>query len=197
MKLSKITIHNIKSLVDASFNLEKYSLLVGENNAGKTNVITAIRMFYEDGVKFDPKSDFPKCATTDQESWIELEFLTTDDEQSSLKGEYQSQDKILKVRRYFKSESTELVKSGQSNIYAYESGTLSKNLFYGAKNISQAKLGTLLFIPELSKTDDNFKMSGPSPLRDMINFVMKKVIKNSQVFADLQTAFDTFNRDFK
>lgn len=197
MKLSKVTIHNIKSLVDVSFDLERYSLLVGENNAGKTNIITAIRMFYEDEIKFDPKSDFPKCVTADQESWIELEFLTTDDEQSSLKNEYQSQGKVLKVRRYFKSDSAELVKSGQSNIYAYESGALSKNLFYGAKNISQAKLGTLLFIPELSKTDDSFKMSGPSPLRDMIDFVMQKVVKNSQVFTNLQTAFNTFNKDFK
>lgn len=197
MKLSKVSIHNIRSLTDVSFDLEKYSLLVGENNAGKTNIITAIRMFYEDGIKFDPKSDFPKCATADQESWIELEFLTTDDEQSSLKNEYQSKDKVLKVRRYFKSDSAEVVKSGQSNIYAYESGALSKNLFYGAKNISQAKLGTLLFIPELSKTDDSFKMSGPSPLRDMIDFVMQKVVKNSQVFTNLQTAFDTFNNGFK
>lgn len=197
MKLSKVSIHNIRSLIDASFDLEKYSLLVGENNAGKTNIITSIRMFYENGVKFDPKSDFPKCATTDQESWIELEFLTTDDEQFSLKNEYQSQDKILKVRRYFKSDLPELVKSGQSNIYAYEAGVLSKNLFYGAKNISQAKLGTLLFIPELSKTDDSFKMSGPSPLRDMIDFVMQKVVKNSRIFTNLQSAFDTFNKDFK
>lgn len=197
MNLSKVTIHNIRSLTDASFYLEKYSLLVGENNAGKTNIITAIRMFYEDGIKFDPKNDFPKCGTTDQESWIELEFLTTDDEQSSLKNEYQSQDKLLKVRRYFKSNSAHLVKTGQSNIYAYESGSLSENLFYGAKNISQAKLGTLLYIPELSKTDDSFKMSGPSPLRDMIDFVMQKVVKNSQLFTNLQTAFDTFNRDFK
>ena len=129
MKLVKVTMHNIKSLLDVDFDLEKYSLLVGENNAGKTNVITAIRMFYEDGVKFDLKNDFPKCTTTDQESWIELEFLTTDDEQSSLKNEYQSKDKVLKVRRYFRSATAELVRSGQSNIYAYESGVLSKSLF--------------------------------------------------------------------
>lgn len=197
MKLSKVTIHNIRSLLDVSFDLEKYSLLVGENNSGKTNVLTAIRMFYEDGIKFDPKSDFPKCTTSDNESWVEMNFLTTDDEQYSLKNEYQSKDNILKVRRYFKSETTDLVKSGQSNIYAYESGALSTNLFYGAKNISQAKLGTLLFIPELSKTDDNFKMSGPSPLREMINFVMQKVIKNSPVFTNLQTSFNTFNKDFQ
>lgn len=197
MKLAKIAIHNIRSLTDVSFNLEDYSLLVGENNAGKTNVISSLRMFYEDDIKFDPKEDFPKCTTTDQESWMELEFVTTADEQSSLKNEYQSTDKILKVRRYFKSATNDLVKSGQSNIYAYESGGLSKNLFYGAKNISQAKLGNVLFIPELSKTDDSFKMSGPSPLRDMINFVMQKVVKNSKVFTNLQAAFDSFNREFK
>lgn len=197
MKLIKTTIHNFRSILDASFDLEKYSLLVGENNAGKTNVITALRIFYEDDIKFDAKNDFPKCSTVDQESWIELEFLTTVDEQITLKSEYQSGDKLLKVRRYFKSTVPDLVNTGQSNIYAYESGVLSSNLFYGAKNISQAKLGKLIFIPELSKTDDSFKMSGPSPLRDMIDFVMQKVVKNSPTYANLQTAFGTFNKDFK
>ncbi|MDD2227350.1 MAG: AAA family ATPase [Clostridia bacterium] len=197
MQLQKVKIHNFRSILDADFDLEKYSLLVGENNAGKTNVITALRIFYEDDIKFDVKNDFPKCNPIDKESWIELEFLTTDDEQKSLKDEYKSGTKILKVRKYLKSENAELVKSGTSNIFAYESGVLSTNQFYGAKNISQAKLGRLLFIPELSKTDDNLKMSGPSPLRNMIDFVMQKVIKNSPTYSNLQSAFETFNKDFK
>jgi len=197
MQLKRVKIHNFRSILDADFELEKYSLLVGENNAGKTNVITALRIFYEDDIKFNAKDDFPKCNPIDNESWIELEFLTTEDEQNSLKDEYKSDGKILKVRKYLKSDNGDFVKSGQSNIFAYESGNLSANLFYGAKNISQAKLGRLLFIPELSKTDDNFKMSGPSPLRNMIDFVMQKVIKNSQTYSNLQTAFETFNKDFK
>lgn len=197
MQLQKVKIHNFRSILDDDFDLEKYSLLVGENNAGKTNIITALRIFYEDDIKFDAKNDFPKCNPVDNESWIELEFLTTEDEQNSLKDEYKSADKILKVRKYLKSENPDLVKSGTSNIYAYESGVLSTNQFYGAKNISQAKLGQLLFVPELSKTDDNFKMSGPSPLRNMIDFVMQKVIKNSPTYTNLQTAFETFNKDFK
>ena len=197
MQLQKVKIHNFRSVLEADFDLEKYSLLVGENNAGKTNIITALRIFYEDDIKFDAKNDFPKCNLTDQESWIELEFLTSDDEQTSLKDEYKSADKILKVRKYLKSENEDLIKSGTSNIFAYESGNLSANQFYGAKNISQAKLGRLLFIPELSKTDDNFKMSGPSPLRNMVDFVMQKVVKNSPTYSNLQSAFETFNKDFK
>lgn len=197
MKIKKVTIHNFRSIIDADFDLENYSLLVGENNAGKTNVITALRIFYENDIRFDFKNDFPKCNTLDEESWIEIEFLTSDKEQQDLKDDYRSSNKILKVRRYFKSDVPDLVKTGQSNIFAYESGVLSTNLFYGAKNISQAKLGKLLYIPELSKTDDSLKMTGPSHLRDMIDFVMQKVIKNSETFTNLQTAFDIFNKDFK
>ena len=39
--------------------------------------------------------------TEDNESWIEIEFFTTNDEQQSLKEEYRSNDNILKVRKYF------------------------------------------------------------------------------------------------
>lgn len=197
MKLINVKIHNFRSITDSDFELQNYSLLVGENNAGKTNVITALRIFYEDDIKYDAKNDFPKCKTVDQESWIELTYSTSDEEQKSLKAEYQSGSNCLVVRKYLASSNKELVKAGQSNIYAYESGALATNLFYGAKNISQAKLGKLIYIPELSKTDDNLKMSGPSPLRNMIDFVMQKVVKTSPTFMNLQKAFEKFNKDFK
>lgn len=198
MKLSNIHIHNFRSIIDESFDLEKYSLLIGENNSGKTNVINALRCFYEDdGMKFKEKDDFPKRKATDNDSWVELEFLTTDDEQSNLKDEYKTSDNLLKVRKYFKSTvNKDLVKAGQSNIYGYESGNLSTNLFYGAKNISNAKLGKVLYIPETYKTDDNLKMSGPSPLRNMVNFVMGKVVDKSPTYASLKEAFENFNKEF-
>ncbi len=198
MKIKNITIHNFRSIKEESFSLENFSLLIGENNVGKSNIITALRVFYEnDGAKFSDSVDLPKFPTDDNESWIEIEFQTTDDEQSNLKNEYKSTDNILKVRRYFKSSNADLVKSNQSNIYAYENGILSQNLFYGAKNISQAKLGKVIFIPEISKSEDNLKLSGPSPFREMVTFVMKKVVKESPAFNQLETSFDSFNKNFK
>ncbi len=53
MQLQRVKIHNFRSILDADFDLEKYSLLVGENNAGKTNIITALIIFYEDDIKFE------------------------------------------------------------------------------------------------------------------------------------------------
>lgn len=198
MKITFISIHNFRSIVDASILVSDYLILVGENNTGKTSIITALRMFWEDDkIKFNPEIDLPKFEGQDKESWIEIHFQTTQPEQESLKYEYRSPDNILKVRRYFHSSQRDLVHPNQSNIYAYEGGVLSTNLFYGAKNISQAKLGKVIFIPEVTKVDEALKLSGPSPFRQMVNFVMETAVQKSGSYGQLNTAFDTFNASFK
>ena len=197
MKIKEITIHNIRSVEHATFQLSDYSMLVGENNVGKTNIFTALRLFYEDNkLKYKKDSDLPKFPT-DGESWVELAFVTTEDEQKNLRDAYRSQDKILKVRRYFQSEDKELVKTNQSNIYAYEAGKLSQNLFYGARNVSKAKLGNVIHIPAVSKSDEALKLSGPSPFRQMLNLVMRRAVLESSTFERLSNAFDNFNVGFR
>lgn len=198
MKIKTVKIHNFRSIKEESFDLDAFSLLVGENNAGKTNVISALRVFYEEGgTKYNDKKDFPKFDTDDDESWIELTFILSDEENELIKEEYKTADKVLKVRRYFKSDDKELVDSKNSNIFAYENGELSKNQFYGAKNISSAKLGSAIYIPEMSKTSDTLKLSGPSPLRDITNFVFKKIVSNSPSYSQLNTALEDFNKEFR
>lgn len=196
MKIKSLTIHNFRSIKRVKFSLEDYVILVGANNAGKSNVLTALRIFYEDEIKFNEKSDFPKFQTEDNESWIEIEYLLTNEEFINLKEEYKNSNRVLKVRKYLKSQDRNRVKPNQSNIYGYENAILSENLFYGAKNISQAKLGTVVYIPEVSKTDETLKLTGPSPLRNVITFVMKKVVKTSKSFESLNTAFEEFNNKF-
>jgi len=195
MKIKTIAIHNFRSIKDIFFNVNNYSILLGANNTGKTNIMTAIRIFYEDNIKFNESIDFPKFKTTDEESWVELSYLLDKNEYNNIRNEYKNQNKILKVRKYLKSENR--VKTNQSNIFAYENGKLSDNLFYGAKNISQAKLGRIIYIPEIAKTSDTLKLSGPSPLRKILNFVINKVIKDSQNFKKLNKEFDDFNKNFK
>lgn len=196
MKLKSVNLHNFRSVKDARLNLYNYSILVGANNAGKTNLLTALRVFYEDGIKFDEKNDFPKFPTDDNESWIDMEFLLTNEEFLSLKDDYKNPSNVLKVRKNLKSDDKGKVKAGQSNIFGYEKGTLSENLFYGAKNISQAKLGNVIYIPETTQTKETLKLSGPSPLRNMINFVFKKVVVSSTSFQGLSKAFGKFNLEF-
>lgn len=61
---------------------------------------------------------------------------------------------ILRERKYLKSDDEEKVKADQSNIYGYEKGALSRNLFYGARNISQAKVGNVIYVPEITQTGE-------------------------------------------
>ena len=200
MKIQKIIIHNFRSIIHQTIDCKDFTLFVGENNSGKTNIITALRAFYEnEGYKYDKKSDFPKLPdTTDSESWIEIEFITTDEEQENIKDEYKRDDNILIVRRYFESSDKDKVSKDNSNIFFIsKEGIISENNFYGAKNVSQAKLGKIIYIPEIAKTDDTFKLSGPSPLRQVISFVFKKVLEKSDAFGDLEKAFESFNKDFK
>lgn len=198
MKIEQVTIHNFRSIVDLALKLEDYSLLIGANNSGKTNIIDAIRIFYEKDIKFNKNKDIPKASPYISESWIEIKYKLSPDEFDMLKENYKAEIDTLRVRKYLYSETEpQKVKANQSNIYAYEKdGALSKNLFYGAKSVAEGKLGNVLFVPELSKVDEYTKLSGPSTLRDILEFVFARVLKRSESFKQLSSAFDEFNLRF-
>jgi len=193
MRIDEIVIHNFRSIKDVNVKLNNYSLLVGENNAGKTNIITAIRIFFSDDIQFGEEEDFPKFKVNDDpESWIEMHFKTTGEEQKELNKNYRTSDNTLKLRRYLKSE--EYVKSKQSNIYGYENGKLSNEQFYLTRGSLKYKLGNIIYIPPVSTSDETFKLSGPSPFREIVNFVFKEVIINSRSFQSLNESIDKFGQ---
>lgn len=197
MKIQSVKIHNFRSIKEQSFDLTDYSLLVGANDSGKSNIIDAIRVFYDD-LKFNEEKDWPKITTNDDESWIEIKFLLSDEEFNNIKNEYKQDDnekKFFTVRKYLKHKSK--VQSGSSNVYGYENGQLSDNFFYGWKNVAKGKLGNILYIPAVSQVSDYTKLSGPSYLRNILDFICKKIISSSESFDILNKTFDEFIKKFK
>lgn len=188
MKLRETRIHNFRALHDVAIGVSDYGLLIGANNAGKSSVIDAIRVAYGD-LKYDATRDRPKPAgdAADPECWIELEFELSVDEVANLKVEYLKNGNRLRVRRVFDSPDKKRL-----HLYAFENGVLSANQFYGDDNVGQGKLGNVLHIPAVSRVDDVTKFSGPSPLRELVNGLFKKLLKNSAAFADLQSALEKF-----
>jgi predicted ATP-dependent endonuclease of OLD family len=195
MKLNKINIHNIRSILTAEIEAMDYMLLVGPNNAGKSNLLNAIRIFYDD-IKWT-SDDFPKVGAIDNESWVELQFRLDANEWLNLADQYKEgiSDYTLTVRRYFKSDDKTLVQKDQSNIYGYINGELSKDQFYGAKNVGTAKVGQILYVPALTTPSEQTKLSGPSPLRNMINFLLKKVVSKSKAYQEVSDAFEKLNAE--
>ena len=65
MGIERIKIENYKSIKKCNLNLSQLNALIGENGCGKTNVISAIKYFYnniisenDDGEIFDKNNSF-------------------------------------------------------------------------------------------------------------------------------------------
>jgi len=192
MKISRIRIHNYRSIIDSEIEAHGYLMLVGANNAGKSNVLNALRAFYDD-LKWS-EDDFPKRGANDDQSWVEICFTLTAEEWESLADKYKKDtDKPeLVLRRYFRGEK---VRNRQSNIYAIVNGVEDTDLFYGAQNVSTSKCGSVVYIPALTTPAEQMKTTGPSPLRDMLNFLLKRVVAKSPAYENLGKAFETLNEE--
>lgn len=192
MKIRQLQIHNYRSIADQTINFGDYSLLIGPNNSGKSNVLDALRTLYEKDLKFDFDRDFPKFQTADQESWVEIEFELSPEEVQTIKAEYLIQGNRFRVRKWM--HPTDQAKRG---LIGYENGALSQNKFYGFPGVGQGKLGNLIYIPAVSRLEEHTKLTGPSALRDLINDILKPVVKSSSAFATLTSDFSKFSQTVK
>lgn len=197
MRAVAIKIHNFRTFADAELSLSPYSLLVGANNTGKSNLIDAIRVFYEKDIKYEEGRDFPKFPVADKESWIEIQFEPSPTEFALLKDEYRLPDGTFRVRKYLQSSEVDDEGKSKSGIYAYIGGALSNSRFYGAKNVQQGKFGEVIYIPAVSKLDEHTKLTGSSALRDLVNNILRKIMDSSPAYATLKTAFSDFESALK
>lgn len=51
MKLKQIEINKFRSIEQVSVSVDTLSMFIGENNAGKSNILRAVELFYQDSVK--------------------------------------------------------------------------------------------------------------------------------------------------
>ncbi len=178
--------------------MNDFSLLVGGNNSGKSNAISAIRAFYGD-IKFNNEKDFPKLEkiTTDNESWVEITFMLGRKEQESLDEKYKNKDGLLRIRKYLKAKELKPVATNSNAYVVKTDSTLFDEQFYGAKGVSEGKIGNIIFIPSVSKIEDTIKTTGASPFRDTINYIVSDILKKSKSFSELQLSFDDFSKKIK
>lgn len=197
MKIQKITVHNFRGIKEQTVDMNSYSIIVGTNNAGKSTFIDAIRAFYEKDYKFAPEKDL-SVSLSDKESWIEILFSLTDNDCDGLKEEYLLPDKMLKVRKFFATDTEKSdFKSGYIYAYTKDTNQLSKSSFYGWKGVQQGKFGNVIYIPAVSKVEDHTKMTGASALRDLLLNLMTTVAKKSSAYDNFKQSVEIFAREIK
>lgn len=181
MKIEQIYIHNYRSIKDSIIRMQDYSLLVGENNVGKSNIIDAIRCFYDE-IKFENSDLCNYRDSEDSVSWIEMCFILTQEEYDDLKDEYKIENCKLKVRKFLTS-----YQSCKPAIYGYTKDGLESTPFYGAKNVQQGKFGKIVYIPAILDVKENVKLTGSSSLRNLLEIAFNSTLEkdvNYQEFSD-------------
>lgn len=81
--INKVHIKNFRSIVDETIELKDFNCFVGKNDSGKSNVLKALNLFFNNKTDFDSpldfESDYSKLAKRGQkqarEISIELEII--------------------------------------------------------------------------------------------------------------------------
>ncbi|MCG2821466.1 MAG: AAA family ATPase, partial [Candidatus Atribacteria bacterium] len=58
MKLENIGIENFKTIKNLSVSMTDILIMVGENNCGKSNVLRALDLFYQDSIRYVDEESF-------------------------------------------------------------------------------------------------------------------------------------------
>lgn len=190
MRILSSKIHNFRTIEELEIRFSSYTIILGLNNAGKSNFIDALRIFYDKDLKFNHERDFPKFTTTDEESWAEIEFQLDDSELEIIRQKYQGFQGILRIRKIFQSKETGKDGKPRSGTLICINGEFSDERF-------KDDLGEIIYVPALSRLDEQTKLTGPSALRDLISFVLKTSFEESASYSGLKSAFENFNSSLK
>lgn len=104
MRLNKIRIKNFRSITDSGeITIDPLQALVGENNAGKSNILRAVSCFLSSGAGGMKIEDFKDIS---QRANIECEFSGLQDEEKKKLGPYLLGDKVI-LEKHLRIESDE------------------------------------------------------------------------------------------
>jgi len=119
------------------------------------------------------------------------QFRLSNEEVELLPEKYRLPENRLLLRKWL-AHSPEGRDDG--TIYGYETdNSLSADSLFGAPNVQKGKLGTLIYIPAVSKVDEHTKLSGPSALKNTIDELLGAVISDSPAYEQFRKEFEKFS----
>lgn len=99
MRIEQVTIHNYRSIRHLTMRCEPSIVLIGPNNGGKSNILSALEFFLSTAAKPEEDDFFAFRSVDDKDLWVEVVFCElTEQEQTTFKR-YVLKDGTLRVRK--------------------------------------------------------------------------------------------------
>jgi energy-coupling factor transporter ATP-binding protein EcfA2 len=99
MILSKVTIHNYRSISELCFDCRKNLVLLGENNSGKSNILSAVEFALSSSSKPAKDDIFAFAPESDQIVWVELTFTELTEQEKTTFQRYVRADGSVCFRK--------------------------------------------------------------------------------------------------
>lgn len=94
MKICHVKIHNWRSIKDLDIDFEDIMIFIGQNNHGKSNILSALLFFF--GEMGCIELDFKKGS---EDLFVEVEFKELDDHDKAQFQKYLTSDNHIKVKK--------------------------------------------------------------------------------------------------
>ena len=167
MKISQIKIHGIKSYDESTVELSSYTVFVGENNSGKSNILFALLWFFGKE-KLSIKDVNSEIADND-DPYIEVEFELQKNEKFTHPEEYLVDDKF-KVRAIL-SRSKINEKALSCEYYGYtgnDEDDIKDTKLLGWKTVAKPSLGDIIYMPSVRPLSEELKFTANSSLNQLV-----------------------------
>jgi len=194
MKISKIIVKNFRSIKHQELIIGDHNVFLGENNSGKSNLIDAIRYFYDE-IKIN-EDDFYNNENGNLS--IEIEFSLTGASKSFFseqKGsKYILDGDIIRVKKDAIKNDSEIIENGRHGVLVETEEYDLDNKFFGFKGVSKSLLADIIYIAPLKKIEDELRTTNQSTtmMKIMRQIVGSKIEEDSD-FKKLNQSISDIN----
>lgn len=194
MKIKSIYIHNFRSIENEKINLQDYTVLIGSNNSGKSNIIAALLYFYDELSLKD--TDYFCCPDRSaDELFVEVEFSNLSPElMEKLPEKYRLPHNRMKIRRTARKGSKPVY-----NGYVMEDDRekLLETNFFGAGEVGKGKIGNVIYIPALKNVVDELKTTGSATMAKLLKEVVEPALVESEEYEKFSEAVSGLSEKLK
>ena len=191
MRVSKIVVENYRSIQKIEVKVDNFSIFVGQNNHGKTNLFEAIDWFYK--TKSAQKDEH---FNRDQSNTISVEIFFDDVEKSDI-SKLKTPANQTKIKKLLENNTNFSIKktSTDPKKRKYFVNSVEKENPSGLDTAINEFLPKLEYVNTKIRLDDVSKYKDKNPIGLMLSGVLSVIVENSKEYTGFKNQFSKVFED--